>query len=102
MKECIHCATEVPSDVWEPGQVCLFGSLFACCVGCAARWIETEFKNVKDSDYQDHGFDICCRTPTGLTTFFTMGAAKVNRPESATLPTPNPFAGGRAAEDLRP
>jgi hypothetical protein len=40
--ECIECRKQCPGDTWESGQVCLFGTLFACSVACAETWARRE------------------------------------------------------------
>lgn len=42
MSECIECGKQCPGDTWKPGQVCLFGNLFACSVKCAEAWAQRE------------------------------------------------------------
>lgn len=37
-KQCIQCGKESPGDVWQPGQVCVFGMIFACSMKCAIQW----------------------------------------------------------------
>lgn len=37
--ECISCGKRVTDDgTWKPGQVCLFGTLFACSMACAEKY----------------------------------------------------------------
>ncbi len=38
MSKCIECDAESPGSTWEPGEVCLFGFLFACSLECAEAW----------------------------------------------------------------
>jgi len=38
--ECVCCGLESHSAdrTWKPGEVCLFGNLFACSMACAEKW----------------------------------------------------------------
>jgi hypothetical protein len=36
--ECIACGKVCPGGVWHPGEVCIYGSLFACSMACAEQW----------------------------------------------------------------
>lgn len=36
-KTCIQCQKDSIRNGWAPGEVCLFGELFACSVACAER-----------------------------------------------------------------
>lgn len=38
VKTCIQCQKDSIRNGWAPGEVCLFGELFACSVACAERW----------------------------------------------------------------
>jgi hypothetical protein len=42
--ECIECGkvSISPDGTWKPGEVCLFGSLFACSLKCAEKWAARE------------------------------------------------------------
>lgn len=49
MGTCIQCGKvcDNTENVWQPGEACLFGSLFACSVTCAVLWGLTP-GNVRD------------------------------------------------------
>ncbi len=38
MTKCIKCRKQSDGDVWKPGEVCLFGLIFACSLKCAEAW----------------------------------------------------------------
>lgn len=36
---CVECSkASLDSNAWSPGEVCLFGMLFACSIACAEKW----------------------------------------------------------------
>lgn len=39
MKICINCNKE-SGDFWETGELCVFGTFFACSHECAVEWAE--------------------------------------------------------------
>jgi hypothetical protein len=36
--QCIECKANRDGDTWIPGEVSLFGMLFACSIECAKKW----------------------------------------------------------------
>jgi hypothetical protein len=42
MKTCANCGKVSQSDVWEKGEVCLFGMIFFCSKKCALEWVKKE------------------------------------------------------------
>ena len=40
--ECVYCGKPTTSDVWKPGEVCIFGMFYACSEACAIAWLEAE------------------------------------------------------------
>jgi hypothetical protein len=36
--QCIECNVVREGSTWRPGEVCLFGMLFACSIECAEKW----------------------------------------------------------------
>jgi hypothetical protein len=44
LAECIECGkvSISPSGCWQPGEVCLFGMLFACSLKCAEVYAARE------------------------------------------------------------
>jgi len=40
--ECIECGKPGHGDTWQPREVCLFGTLFACSLACAKKWAARE------------------------------------------------------------
>lgn len=37
---CVNCEYVSDGNVWKDGEVCLFGSLFACSMKCAEEWAQ--------------------------------------------------------------
>jgi hypothetical protein len=40
--QCIECKATRDGDAWRPGEMCLFGTLFACSVECAKTYAARE------------------------------------------------------------
>lgn len=40
VQECVQCGKEVCGDIWNKGECCIGGSLFACCAECAIQWAD--------------------------------------------------------------
>lgn len=46
-RECIECGKDCSNadDRWQPGEVCLFGMLFACSLTCAESYARREARD---------------------------------------------------------
>jgi hypothetical protein len=55
-RRCCECGKTSDSDIWQPGEVCLFGMLFACSLACAESYAR---QNAMDGFRPgESGFDV--------------------------------------------
>ena len=52
MSECATCGKENNSDVWLPGEVCMFGNLYVCSLICALEWANINNHPISSRDIE--------------------------------------------------